>query len=180
MLFQQPDGLGSKLTVGLVLIATLCGKPSTPFDSTTGKISAFAPLAEFRSFRVNYCVPRFGIIRVFTSMEDFSQASREVSILAKQLGQGNDIRQFRPEGGCVVQDAGRIGPQPGEKGRPTRVANGVLTVSAVKTNAARCQFVNIGGFDYGMAVAAQSVIKIVNNDKQHVSLVPMASSLRAL
>jgi hypothetical protein len=43
-------------------------------------------------------------------MKDFAQASREVSVLAKQLGQGNDIRQFRPESGCVVQDAGRIGP----------------------------------------------------------------------
>jgi len=61
--------------------------------------------------------------------------------------------------------AGRAGRARGH--RPA-VAQGILTIRAIETHAARRQPVDVGGFDDAVAVATEHGVQIVDHDEQDV------------
>jgi len=107
-------------------------------------------------------------------MEQLSDARGYISVSPKMFRQSNDIRSRSPEMCAVVEHAGRVGTQAGQKRSSGRIAERILAIGSLEQNTACSQPVDIRRTDERMSVAAKIVVQIVCDDEQDVGTVGSA------
>jgi hypothetical protein len=103
-----------------------------------------------------------------TAVKYFADTHCEISIAPEQGWHGNPVIQDRLKSHPVRKNTNRFWPEAGEKRRSGWIAHGIITIGIIKKNSLFCQAVHIGGMNQWMPVATQSIIKIINNDENHI------------
>ena len=71
--------------------------------------------------------------------------------------------------GRVLLDLSGVGAPAGQQRSPTRVAEGVPAIGAIKAHPSRSEAVDIGRLDERMSVATERIVQVVGHDQEHIS-----------
>ena len=101
-------------------------------------------------------------------MKYFSNASREISLFAKHLGQGLDVGKAVSNVELISLDPRLVGIESRHQGSATRTAKWILTEGIGKSHALLRQTVDVWRFYNWVTITAKVTIEVITDEKQNI------------
>lgn len=101
-------------------------------------------------------------------MINFADSCGKVTVLFEEFGEGDNIGRFFSETDAVAVDLGGVWTAACHERRAAGVAEGILTIGAVKAYGLFGEAIDMGSFGLGIAIASEGAIQIVGDDEEDV------------
>ncbi len=167
---QLANRFGGHLAIRLIFVVSLGRQPPAPtaISAGIGQVASLALLAFFRcAENVRFGPTSFAVVlrgQFAPGMKDLADADRTITAGAKQLRKRHDVAEAIPKVNLVREYLRGFRTQAGEERRAAGIADRVLTIGPLESQAACRQPIDVRRVDMRAAVAAEFRPQVVSDD----------------